>query len=145
MTETTVERTTDEDQTFALGRRLASTLEKGDVLGLIGPLGAGKTVFVKGLAGGLGMEDPRNTVTSPTYTLQDVYHLRETLYHCDAYRLEASTEFVNLGWTEQFATGITAIEWANRFFPELKPHLSMTLTFELDAPDDGRTITIRTE
>src|SRR5215216_7840536 len=79
--------THSEEETAAVARELASTLNAGDVLLLSGNLGAGKTAFVRGLAEGLGI-DP-GEVSSPTFTLIHEYRGRGlTLYHADLYRLE---------------------------------------------------------
>ena len=103
--------------TLAAGRALAATLRAGDVLGLVGGLGAGKTQFVKGLAAGLGL-DP-DGVTSPTFTLLHEYRspgARLPLFHADFYRLENAAEVATLGleeiWDE--AAGIAAVEGADR-------------------------------
>ena len=72
------------EETFALGRQYAATLRRGDVLALAGELGAGKTQFTKGLAAGLSVECD---VTSPTFTLLNIYPGRLGFYHADLYRL----------------------------------------------------------
>ncbi len=105
--------TQSEEDTHAVARELASTLEAGDVVLLSGNLGAGKTAFVRGLAAGLGI-DP-DEVFSPTFTLVHEYRGgRLTLYHADLYRLEkAATD--DLGLEEMGATdGVLAIEWPDR-------------------------------
>jgi tRNA threonylcarbamoyladenosine biosynthesis protein TsaE len=105
--------THSEDETQAVARELASTLEAGDVVLLSGALGAGKTAFVRGLAAGLGI-DP-DEVSSPTFTLVHEYRGgRLTLYHADLYRLE-KTATDDLGLEEMGATdGVLAIEWPDR-------------------------------
>jgi tRNA threonylcarbamoyladenosine biosynthesis protein TsaE len=105
--------TQSEDQTEDFARQLASELKAGDVLLLSGPLGAGKTAFVRGLAAGLGI-DP-DDVSSPTFTLVHEYRGgRLTLYHADLYRLEkVATD--DLGLEEMGASdGVLAIEWPDR-------------------------------
>jgi tRNA threonylcarbamoyladenosine biosynthesis protein TsaE len=105
--------TRSEEDTAAVARELAATLEAGDVLLLSGNLGAGKTAFVRGLAAGLGV-DP-DEVSSPTFTLIHEYRGgRLTLYHVDLYRLErAATE--DLGLEELgVGDGVLAIEWPDR-------------------------------
>src|SRR5439155_7242678 len=83
-------------------RRLARLVEPGDVIGLVGELGAGKTLFVKGLAAGLGL-DPRY-VSSPTFTLIQSYSGgRLPLHHVDLYRLEQAAELDELGLPELLA------------------------------------------
>ncbi len=111
MTETTL--THSEEETAALGRKLASTLSAGDVLLLYGDLGAGKTAFVRGLAEGLGVS--RDEVSSPTFTLIQEYRGgRLTLFHVDLYRIEDPREFDELGLDEIAEAGVLAIEWAER-------------------------------
>ena len=105
--------TRSEDETAGVARELAATLKAGDVVLLLGNLGAGKTAFVRGLASGLGI-DPEE-VSSPTLTLVHEYRGgRLTLYHADLYRLERiATE--DLGLEEMgIADGVLAIEWPDR-------------------------------
>jgi tRNA threonylcarbamoyladenosine biosynthesis protein TsaE len=136
--------TTSCEETYEFARRITEVLETGDVIGLTGPLGAGKTVFVKGIAGGLGMDTPWQDITSPTYTLQDIYHLDETLFHCDAYRLDGEHQFLELGWSEQFPEGITAIEWVDRFRPTIDSYVSLIVRIQIDG-DDTRSIRLTPE
>ena len=101
------------DETLRLGAALGLLLEAGDVVALSGPLGAGKTVLVKGLASGLGVE--AEAVTSPTFTLVHQYRGRLTLFHIDAYRLRGAQDMDALGADEiLFGDGATVIEWADR-------------------------------
>ena len=105
--------TSSEEQTSAAGEALARTLHPGDVVLLYGDLGAGKTAFVRGLAGGLGAEP--GEVSSPTFTLVQEYAGRATLFHVDLYRLEPR-EVDDLGLEELIAgDGIVAVEWADRW------------------------------
>jgi len=100
-------------ETLAFGRQLAATLQPGDVLALIGDLGAGKTCLVKGIAAGLGIA---HAVTSPTFTLIHEYSGgRWPLAHVDLYRLESPAAAVAIGIEDYFGgPGITVIEWAER-------------------------------
>jgi tRNA threonylcarbamoyladenosine biosynthesis protein TsaE len=102
-----------EEETAAAGRELARTLAPGSIVLLSGNLGAGKTVFVRGLAEGLGI-DPAE-VTSPTFTLMQEHRGgRLPLYHVDLYRLRPA-EVDDLGLDEvTLAGGVTAIEWPDR-------------------------------
>ena len=105
--------TSSEEETAAVGARVAGKLKSGDVVLLYGDLGAGKTAFVRGLAEGLGA-DPGD-VSSPTFTLVQEYHGRVMLYHVDLYRLEGS-EINDLGLEELIVgDGVVAIEWAERW------------------------------
>ena len=108
--------------TQALGRRLAGLLFPGSVIALIGPLGAGKTHFVRAVAEGLGIADSR-MVTSPTFVLIQEYPARLPIYHFDAYRLRTPAEFAELGVEEYFAgDGVCLIEWADRVASLLPPN-----------------------
>jgi tRNA threonylcarbamoyladenosine biosynthesis protein TsaE len=105
--------TASEEETCAVAREFAATLSAGDVVLLAGDLGAGKTMFVKGLAAGLGI-DPAD-VSSPTFTLLHEYRGgRLTLYHADLYRLD-NTATEDLGLEETgVRDGVLAIEWPDR-------------------------------
>src|SRR5258707_14199319 len=95
-------------ETKSWGRRLASILEGGELLGLIGDLGAGKTVFIKGLALGLRLRE--EDILSPTFTMIQEHHGRFPLYHIDLYRLD-EVGLDHLGLPEYlFFDGIAAIE-----------------------------------
>jgi tRNA threonylcarbamoyladenosine biosynthesis protein TsaE len=109
------------DETIALGRNIATTLRRGDVLALCGDLGAGKTHFVKGLAAGLGAA---TSVTSPTFTLIHEYPGgRLPLFHFDFYRLEDEDEALKIGLDEYLdGDGTCVIEWADKFPALLPPH-----------------------
>ena len=103
------------EQTLAIGRALGASLQSGDVLALIGPLGAGKTQLVKGIAAGLGVIDLRK-VNSPTFVLVNEYQGRLHLYHIDVYRLRHGSELQALGFDEMCSASDAAvvIEWADR-------------------------------
>jgi len=99
---------------MAFGRRLGSLLRAGDVVALVGPLGSGKTTLTKGIAQGLGVEEPR-WVTSPTFVLVHQYEGRLPIYHVDAYRLKGEAEAEALGTEEIFfGDGVAIVEWAER-------------------------------
>jgi tRNA threonylcarbamoyladenosine biosynthesis protein TsaE len=105
--------TQNADETAALGRDFAKSLEAGDVVLLYGDLGAGKTAFVKGLADGLGVG--QDEVSSPTFTLVQEYRGgRLPLVHVDLYRLDDPREIDDLGLDEIAASGVLAIEWAEK-------------------------------
>jgi tRNA threonylcarbamoyladenosine biosynthesis protein TsaE len=102
------------DATFALGRSLGRCIPGGAVIGLVGPLGAGKTHLVKGIAFG-NADDKPCEVTSPTFTLVHEYSGRLTLFHLDAYRLNHSAELSALGFDELIrADSAVVVEWADR-------------------------------
>ncbi len=130
--------TRSEGETLRLARELASGLEGSEVILLSGELGAGKTVFAKGLAGGLGVEDT-SRVCSPSYTLVNVYKGRVPVFHIDLYRLEKESEILDLGWDDYLGEGVVIIEWAEKLpFPVDGIRVAIE-----PGPDDTRTITIR--
>ena len=107
-----------EQDTDALGARLANAAEPGLVVGLIGPLGAGKTRFVRATATALGA-DP-NSVSSPTFVLIQEYFGRLPVFHFDTYRLRDVRAFAELGAEEYFnGDGVCFVEWADRVASEL--------------------------
>jgi tRNA threonylcarbamoyladenosine biosynthesis protein TsaE len=95
-------------------------LSEGDVISLSGDLGAGKTVFTKGLAEGLSISEP---VTSPTFTIIKEYSGRLPLYHFDVYRLSDPNELDALGVDEYFyGDGVSVVEWGDKV-EELMPDI----------------------
>lgn len=101
-----------EKQTLQLGRSLAAQLRPGDVLLLSGELGAGKTVFARGVAEGLGVTEP---VVSPTFTLLNCYQGRIPLHHFDLYRLRDADDFLGAGLDEYVGgDAVALIEWPER-------------------------------
>jgi len=110
-----------EDETRLSARTLAAALIPGTVLSLEGPLGAGKTCFVKGLAVGLGL-DP-TMVSSPTFTLVHEYDGgRLPLIHMDLYRMESEADLAGLGLDDYLAEPVvSAIEWGGKFASVLPP------------------------
>ena len=129
--------TSSPQETEALGMSFARTLRPDSVIALCGPLGAGKTCLVKGIALGLGITE---NITSPTYTIINEYpgflHGRPvTLYHIDAYRLSGDEDFAQTGAGECFAGGgITVIEWSNRI-PRSIPPGALNITITITAAD----------
>jgi tRNA threonylcarbamoyladenosine biosynthesis protein TsaE len=100
------------EQTRRVGMRLGAMLEPGDIICLIGDLGAGKTTFVQGLAAGWGSLDP---VSSPTFVIVNVYRRldQHKLFHLDAYRLSGPAEATDLDLDSMFDSGSLVIEWAD--------------------------------
>jgi tRNA threonylcarbamoyladenosine biosynthesis protein TsaE len=118
-------------ETREAGRQLAGLLRGGEVLSLEGPLGAGKTTFVQGLAEGLGCRT--NEVSSPTFTLVHEYpDGRLPLVHLDLYRLDSPDELAALGFDDLLAgPTIAALEWGDKF-PEALPPGAWRFVFSLD-------------
>ncbi len=98
------------DETQALGRRLGRLLRGDEVVLVSGELGAGKTVFIKGLASALGI--PAADVVSPSYVLMNLYRGRYDLYHFDLYRLGAMPQALESPVDECLGAGVLAVEWA---------------------------------
>lgn len=112
-------RSASEDETIAIGERLAREWSARAVVLLIGNLGAGKTTLAKGIASGRNAADPDN-VSSPTFTLIHEYG-NGSVYHIDLYRLEEPREVATLGLEELFdREALVLIEWGERF-PQLMP------------------------
>ena len=102
------------EETIAIGERLASKLKAGDVVALIGDLGAGKTVLTKGIARGLGVKKTRY-VNSPTFVIIKEYEARLPLYHLDLYRLNSLDLLDSESYEEYlYGSGVTVIEWADK-------------------------------
>jgi tRNA threonylcarbamoyladenosine biosynthesis protein TsaE len=117
-------------ETLVLGEALGGSARPGDVILLAGPLGAGKTVLVQGIAAGLGSVAE---VGSPTFVLVRQYNGRLPLVHADLYRLEGRKEIDALGLLELSEPGVLVVEWADR-----APWLAGTdrLSLTLGAADD---------
>jgi tRNA threonylcarbamoyladenosine biosynthesis protein TsaE len=114
--------TSSEEETIALGRRIAGELPRPGVVLLTGDLGAGKTTLAKGIVEGLGAAR-RDDVSSPTFTLIHEYGRAPKVYHIDLYRLETVAAAERLGLDELFEKDAVAlIEWGERFPELLPPH-----------------------
>lgn len=123
-------------ETSDLARDLLPLLEKAGVASLEGPLGAGKTHFVKAVAAHLGITEP---VTSPTFTLLHTYRSDSSvLHHSDWYRLGSAAEAEALGLEEYRGEGVMFIEWGDRF-PGILPPGSMRIRIEPQA-DESRLV-----
>ena len=133
--------TNSPEETYALARGFAQQLKGGCTIALDGGLGAGKTVFVQGLAAGLGIEKP---ILSPTFTIVRQYHGRLPLNHFDVYRLEDPQELYEIGFLEYLGSGqVTVIEGACRIAAALPKD---TLFIEIEgAGEEPRTIILRGE
>lgn len=101
------------DETSALAVKLVQLFTPQDVLVLTGPLGSGKTVFVRGLAKALGLNE--NKVNSPSFTIVNEYPGENSLYHFDLYRVEEIDELVEIGWDEYMSRdGLIVVEWGEK-------------------------------
>ncbi len=120
--------TTSPAATEALGAGLGRLLAGGEFIGLVGDLGSGKTTFVRGLVRGIG-EHGDVDVTSPTFTLHNVYPCRLPVDHIDLYRLPPGTDFRRLGLREASEpSAVAVVEWADRF-PEAIPPDHLRIEF----------------
>lgn len=116
------------EETRELGNKIAQYLQPGDLLSLHGTLGAGKTVFVKGVGEGLGIA--AELITSPTYTLINEYAGKYPIYHFDVYRLDDPSELEDLGYEDYFyGTGATLVEWGN-LIEDYMPESYLEIIFE---------------
>ena len=118
--------TISEKQTFNLAKQIAKEFKSKKIIGLIGELGTGKTIFVKGLAAGLGI---KRNITSPTFVLMRVYKIANrksqiaNFVHIDAYRIKSAKDLLAIGVEEYFKRPdtITVIEWADKI-KKILPH-----------------------
>lgn len=129
-------------ETQELGRALGAVLQAGDVVALIGPLGAGKTAFAQGVARGLGVPAEAR-VASPTFTIVNEHHGRLTLYHIDLYRIGDASELDEIGLYEYLnGDGVCVVEWFDRV-PEAQPRERLEVMFEPGPGDDDRLLRAR--
>ncbi len=113
-------QTRSASETARIGKTIGSRLQPGNVVALVGELGAGKTQFIKGLAAGVGIENSAY-ISSPSFTLIHEYPGKIPFYHIDLFRLGGTQEAEGLGLDDYFeGRGVTAIEWADRI-PSLLP------------------------
>lgn len=134
--------TNSPEETFALGEKIGTEAQPGQLYTLIGDLGVGKTVLTQGIAKGLGIEEP---ICSPTFTIVQVYEEgRMPFYHFDVYRIGDIEEMDEIGYEDYFyGQGMTMVEWAN-LIEEILPDSYQQITIEKD-PEKGfdyRKITI---
>jgi tRNA threonylcarbamoyladenosine biosynthesis protein TsaE len=108
-----------EEETKKIGRKIAKELKKGDVVGLYGELGSGKTVLTKGIASGL---KSKIQVKSPSFTIINEYRGEHTIYHIDLYRIDKKDDLLKLGFDDYFyGDGVCVIEWAEKISDYLPP------------------------
>ena len=126
----TVYESFSEEMTFEIGKKLGEKADKGEIICLEGDLGVGKTVFTKGFAEGLNIEE---NIDSPTFTIvQEYTEGRLPLYHFDVYRIGDISEMDEIGYDDYFfGEGVCLIEWASRI-KELIPESAIRITIEKD-------------
>lgn len=121
-----------EDETQKIGYEVAEKIKKGDVISLTGSLGTGKTVFAKGFAKQLGIEE---AIVSPTFTLVQEYDGRMKMYHLDLYRLSGEDEFESMGGEDfLYSDGVTLIEWSEKIesmLPDDTIYVKITINEDL--------------
>ena len=122
------------DETRALGAAVAAIMHTGDVVVLVGDLGAGKTAFVQGFAATLGVTSP---VTSPTFTLANRYQGRLVVNHLDVYRFGCPEEVSDLALAEILDDGVTVVEWGDTITADL-PADRLSVTIRFGEGDDDR-------
>ena len=130
------------EETWELGRKIGEGAKAGTVFALTGDLGAGKTVFSKGLAAGLGVTEH---VSSPTFTILQIYEGgKYPFYHFDVYRIGDSSEMDEIGYEEYiYGEGVCLIEWADLIEEILPPrYLKVTIEKDMEKGYDYRKITL---
>ena len=126
----TVYESFSEEMTYEIGKQLGEKASKGEIICLDGDLGVGKTVFTKGFAKGLGIEE---NIDSPTFTIiQEYREGRLPLFHFDTYRIGDISEMDEIGYEDYFyGDGVCLIEWASRI-EELIPSSAIKINIEKD-------------
>lgn len=123
------------------GEIMGKLIPPGSVVGLTGDLGAGKTVFAKGLARGLGIEEEPN---SPTFVIMNCYEGSVPLFHFDVYRLSGGAEFEDTGYEEFFyGDGVSVVEWADKVRDVLPGNaVIIDIQFPSQGDEESRTIKV---
>ena len=126
-------------QTEQLGRAFGAQLQPGERVAFYGGLGAGKTAFIRGLAAGLGIQEP---VTSPTYTVVNEYLSGQVpLFHFDLYRLSGADDLFDIGWEDYLQRGgVCAVEWSENAPEALEGAIEVRIAPGTD--DESRIISI---
>ncbi len=126
-----------ENDTKEFAKKIASKLNKGDVIVLSGNLGSGKTKFTEGFLSYFGLE---NEISSPTFTIVNEYKKDNiNIYHFDVYRLEDSSEFYEIGGEEYFEKGICIIEWGE-LIEDALPKKYIKIDFSRDTKNENKRI-----
>ena len=128
----TIHHAQDAAQTLKIAEHLAVSFKGGEVVFINGTMGAGKSVFARGLARGLGIQGP---IPSPSFTILNEYEGRLPFFHFDLYRIGDEEELVMLGADYAFhSTSVVAVEWSARALAAL-PEPSHTVEISIDEPD----------
>jgi len=126
------------DQMHALGKHVAAQLMPGDLIVLVGDLGAGKTTFVQGLGVGLGVTDP---ITSPTFVIARAHQASILpLVHVDAYRLGSNVELDDLDLGADLETSVTVVEWGQGKVEQLAENRLVITILRSDSDDETRQV-----
>lgn len=121
-----------------LGKKMGSQFKGGEVISLRGSLGAGKTVFARGVARSLDIEE---AIVSPTFTLLQQYNGRLTMYHMDLYRISSEEDFMMIGGEDMlYSNGVCLIEWSE-VISEILPENTVFIQITVNA-DQSRTVEI---
>ena len=128
------------EKTEDFGKEFAESLEKGSIIALMGPLGAGKTTLSKAIAKGLGVTE---TITSPTFTIVQEYESgRLPLYHFDVYRVHDEEELFEMGFEEYLHKGgVCLIEWAD-LIEDMLPSKTIRIYIDYGENENERVLTI---
>lgn len=131
-----------EKDTDRLGRTLGKALAAGDIVGLVGPLGAGKTRLTRAVAAGAGVA-PQVVVNSPSFTILNIYDTPDfALYHLDLYRLAGADDLESIGLADMLSgDGALVVEWFDRF-PEAFPPDHLVVRIE-DTGEDSRLLSLQ--
>lgn len=121
------------DDTKNIGRIIAKDLKHGAVISINGDLGSGKTVLVKGIASFFDIE---NEISSPTFTIVNEYTSATPIYHFDVYRLNDSSEFLEVGLDEYFDKGICLIEWGE-IINDILPKNTLSISITRNIQDEN--------
>lgn len=115
-----------------VGERIGAAAQPGDVIALVGDLGAGKTFLAQAIARGAGVS-PEVRIASPTFTIVQSYPARIPVFHADLYRLGSERDLDEIGLFAQAASGLAVVEWAERFAEEV-PASALWIEIERSAP-----------
>lgn len=126
-----------ENETIEFGKKIASELQKGDVIVLTGELGSGKTKLTEGILSFFGLKDE---ISSPTFTIVNEYETPSfPIYHFDVYRLSDSDEFLAIGGDEYFEKGVSIIEWGE-MIEDVLPNKYKKISFSRDFENENKRI-----